>query len=299
MSGAPTGSAPRLARDKTSSGDYSNPVGGSGSFGASSSGNFGEHTPHAPQHSRRARTKVQQTRLLDSKYQLGEELGRGSSGKVYRALNRETGDFRAIKEISTQNMAVGHLQAVQSEIDLLHNLQHPQIVRYFETIRTEHHLYLVLEYVENGSLSALVKNFGSFPEQLTCVYVRQVLAGLQWLHEREPTAWPDTRDTALFANADTVMAWLGPELEGVTSQSQLQRADLGQALRRSLNWEQYQELETRAPERFRLTSGIELPIDYRRGSSEGQRGSAVAPCSGVGWVCVALLRHAAATSQER
>lgn len=44
--------------------------------------------------------------------QLGEELGRGSSGKVYRALNRETGDFRAIKEIPTQNMLVGHLEAV-------------------------------------------------------------------------------------------------------------------------------------------------------------------------------------------
>ena len=106
--------------------------------------------------------------------QLGEELGRGSSGKVYRALNRETGDFRAIKEIPTRNMPPGHLEAVQSEIDLLHNLQHDQIVRYFETIRTEGHLYLVLEYVENGSLATLIKNFGAFPEHLVCVYVRQV-----------------------------------------------------------------------------------------------------------------------------
>ena len=103
---------------------------------------------------------------------------------MYRALNRETGDFRAIKEIPTRNMPVGHLEAVQSEIDLLHNLQHDMIVRYFETIRTESHLYLVLEYVENGSLSTLVKNFGSFPEHLVCVYVRQVLTGLEWLHEQ-------------------------------------------------------------------------------------------------------------------
>jgi serine/threonine protein kinase len=155
--------------------------------------------------------------------QLGEEIGRGSSGKVYRALNRETGDFRAIKEILTRNMPTGHLEAVQSEIDLLHNLQHDQIVRYFEAIRTESRtcrprletqprasvlarmralsprspvllpalaphtlywaplsrfadLYLVLEYVENGSLATLIKNFGAFPEHLVCVYVRQVRA---------------------------------------------------------------------------------------------------------------------------
>lgn len=98
---------------------------------------------------------------------------------------------------------------------------------------------------------------------------------MQWLHERDPSAWPDTSDTALFASADAVMAWLGPDLEGVTSQAELQRADLGQALRRCLHWEQYQELETMAPERFRLASGLKLTIDYRLSSGEGQLGSAV------------------------
>jgi len=138
---------------------------------------------HGGMEKRRHKPKHRQGRLLNSTYQLGEEIGRGSSGKVYRALNRETGDFRAIKEIPTQNMPVGHLESVQSEIDLLHNLQHPQIVRYFETVRTEAHLYLVLEYVENGSLASIVKNFGRFPEHLVVTYVRQVLTGLEWLHE--------------------------------------------------------------------------------------------------------------------
>ena len=77
----------------------------------------------------KTRTKAR-TVVLDSKYQLGDEVGRGSSGKVYKALNRDTGDFRAIKEIPTRNMQTGHLEAVQSEIDLLHNLQHNQIVRH-------------------------------------------------------------------------------------------------------------------------------------------------------------------------
>ena len=148
----------------------------SGEPGSGSAQTGGSHRSH------RHKPRVQQTRLLDLKYQLGEELGRGSSGKVYRALNRDTGDFRAIKEIQTRGMPPGHLDSVQSEIDLLHNLQHPQIVRYFETIRTEHHLYLVLEYVENGSLANLQKQFGCFPEQLVANYVRQVLTGLEHLH---------------------------------------------------------------------------------------------------------------------
>ena len=55
--------------------------------------------------------------------QLGEELGRGSSGKVYRAFNRETGEFRAIKEIAIKDMPESGLRSVQSEIELLNTLQ--------------------------------------------------------------------------------------------------------------------------------------------------------------------------------
>ena len=46
-------------------------------------------------------------------------------------------------------------RAVESEVELLRNLSHPQIIRFHETIRTEHHLYLVFEYVENGTLRSL------------------------------------------------------------------------------------------------------------------------------------------------
>ena len=130
--GAPTGAEP-LNGSRSASGD---PLSRTGSSFRAQDGSDGQHCQTSFKNLR-ARPKPPQQCVLDSKYQLGEELGRGSSGKVYRALNRETGDFRAIKQIPACNMPIGHLEAVQSEIDLLHNLQHPQIVRYFETIRTE------------------------------------------------------------------------------------------------------------------------------------------------------------------
>ena len=129
----------------------------------------------------KTRTKAR-TVVLDSKYQLGDEVGRGSSGKVYKALNRDTGDFRAIKEIPIRDVPVARLQAVQTEIEVLHTMQHEKIVHYFETIRTDSHLYLVLEYMENGSLAGVVRKYGCFPEALVAMYMRQVLDGLEWLH---------------------------------------------------------------------------------------------------------------------
>lgn len=69
------------------------------------------------------------------------------------------------------------------EIRLLQNLDHPNIVKYLDSIRSDDYLNIILEFVENGSLSSLLGKFqGFFPEQLCSHYITQVLKGLQYLH---------------------------------------------------------------------------------------------------------------------
>jgi hypothetical protein len=63
-------------------------------------------------------------------------------------------------------------------------LRHSNIVKYYGWTKSRDHLNIILEYVENGSLQQIVKKFGTFPEPLVCVYVRQVLAGIVYLHEQ-------------------------------------------------------------------------------------------------------------------
>jgi len=76
------------------------------------------------------------------------------------------------------------LGAIETEIELLQKLHHKNIVKYIDTIRSKNHLYIVLEFIESGSLSALVKDHGTFPEVLVAKYIKQVLHGLQYLHEQ-------------------------------------------------------------------------------------------------------------------
>jgi serine/threonine protein kinase len=119
-----------------------------------------------------------------SNYQLGDLLGRGASGSVYRALNFLTGETVAIKSISLLTLPPTSLPDIMSEIDLLKNLHHPNIVKYKGFARDEENLFIVLEYCENGSLQSILKKFGKFPESLVAVYVSQVLEGLIYLHEQ-------------------------------------------------------------------------------------------------------------------
>lgn len=119
-----------------------------------------------------------------SNYQLGDLLGRGASANVYRALNFHTGETVAIKSISVASLPASTLPDIMSEIDLLKNLNHPNIVKYKGFMRDKENLFIVLEYCENGSLQNILKRYGKFPESLVAVYMRQVLEGLVYLHEQ-------------------------------------------------------------------------------------------------------------------
>ncbi|CAA7265498.1 unnamed protein product [Cyclocybe aegerita] len=117
-------------------------------------------------------------------YQLGDSLGKGAFGQVYRALNWATGETVAVKEIQLSNIPKSELGEIMSEIDLLKNLNHPNIVKYKGFVKTREFLYIILEFCENGSLHNISKRFGKFPENLVAVYISQVLEGLVYLHDQ-------------------------------------------------------------------------------------------------------------------
>ncbi|KAF7365522.1 Cytokinesis protein sepH [Mycena venus] len=117
-------------------------------------------------------------------YQLGDSLGKGAFGQVYRALNWATGETVAVKEIQLSNIPKGELGEIMSEIDLLKNLNHENIVKYKGFVKTREYLYIILEFCENGSLHNISKRFGKFPESLVAVYISQVLEGLMYLHDQ-------------------------------------------------------------------------------------------------------------------
>ncbi|XP_057527057.1 MAP3K epsilon protein kinase 1-like isoform X2 [Amaranthus tricolor] len=133
-----------------------------------------------------ASSHLHKSKTLDNKYMLGDEIGKGAYGRVYKGLDLENGDFVAIKQVSLENIGQESLNIIMQEIDLLKNLNHKNIVKYLGSLKTKSHLHIILEYVENGSLANIIKpnNFGPFPEQLVAHYIAQVLQGLVYLHEQ-------------------------------------------------------------------------------------------------------------------
>mmetsp|Transcript_18777 Transcript_18777/g.31303 ORF Transcript_18777/g.31303 Transcript_18777/m.31303 type:complete len:1208 (+) Transcript_18777:214-3837(+) len=132
------------------------------------------------------REEVVPERITDGKhnYQIGAEIGRGGFAVVFQAFNVELGDFNAVKRFPLHAIDDESLSQIEAEIELMKKLNHPNIVKYVDTIRTDDYLYIVLEYMENGSLLTVFKKFGSFSESLAAIYIVQVLKGLKYLHEQ-------------------------------------------------------------------------------------------------------------------
>jgi serine/threonine protein kinase len=106
---------------------------------------------------------------------------------VFKALNTETGQIVAIKQISISDISKDQLKVIQQEINLMKKLSHKNIVKYIgknysDVITTEKYLNIVLEYIENGSLAGIIKKFNTFQEALVAFFTRQVLQGLKYLH---------------------------------------------------------------------------------------------------------------------
>ncbi|KAG2386504.1 hypothetical protein C9374_002248 [Naegleria lovaniensis] len=121
--------------------------------------------------------------IIDNKYQFrkSDTLGRGGYGVVYKGFRSSFGDMVAIKEIPLKKHQA--LKDIQNEINLLSKLDHERIVKYIDHHSTNQAFYIIMEYLENGSLASLVKKY-KVTEDVVSSYIKQVLEGLVYLHKQ-------------------------------------------------------------------------------------------------------------------
>eukprot|EP01138_Halocafeteria_seosinensis_P008141 gb/GECG01008321.1/.p1 GENE.gb/GECG01008321.1/~~gb/GECG01008321.1/.p1 ORF type:complete len:685 (+),score=86.14 gb/GECG01008321.1/:1-2055(+) len=123
------------------------------------------------------------------RWKKGDLLGSGAFGRVYTALDQDTGELISVKQImiNTKQSKTEEQHAVvetlRNEISMMSSLDHPSIVRYLGTEEDADCVWILMEYVSGGSLASIVKKFGALNENLIRTYVRQILSGLIYLHD--------------------------------------------------------------------------------------------------------------------
>ena len=117
-------------------------------------------------------------------YTLGEKLqGSSARSKMYRATHENTGLQVAVQVASLTSPDIE--RDMRNEIQILRGLAHPNCLRFIEWFEEEEAVMVVTEFVGGGEvLEALAAMEGTYTEADACAVMRQLLAGLSYLHSK-------------------------------------------------------------------------------------------------------------------
>ncbi|XP_070958009.1 serine/threonine-protein kinase WNK4-like [Oncorhynchus clarkii lewisi] len=118
------------------------------------------------------------------------EIGRGSFKTVYKGLDTETTVEVAWCELQTRRLTKVERQRFSEEVEMLKGLQHPNIVRFYDSwkdnCKGHKCILLVTELMTSGTLKTYLKRFKEMKLKLLQRWSHQILKGLHFLHTRTP-----------------------------------------------------------------------------------------------------------------
>lgn len=111
-------------------------------------------------------------------------IGKGSFSTVYKGFNTKTDEVVAIKHINKVGMKDALIKKLYDEVELLKQLQHPNIVSLLNFIDGENECYIVLEYTPYGDFKEYLKQQQRLEEKDAQHFTRQIAEGLKYLRSK-------------------------------------------------------------------------------------------------------------------
>lgn len=119
------------------------------------------------------------------RWQKRKFVGGGTFGSVFSAINLDTGEILAVKEIKIQDSKAMEkiFPSIKEEMNVLEMLSHPNTVQYYGVEVHRDKVNIFMEYCEGGSLASLLEHGRIEDEMVTQVYSLELLEGLAYLHQ--------------------------------------------------------------------------------------------------------------------
>ncbi|XP_038136356.1 NUAK family SNF1-like kinase 1 [Cyprinodon tularosa] len=121
---------------------------------------------------------------LKHRYELLETLGRGTYGKVKKAIERQTGREVAIKSIRKEKIKDEQdMVHIRREIEIMSSLRHPHIISIYEVFENKDKIVIVMEYASKGELYDYISERRRLSERETRHFFRQIVSAVHHCHK--------------------------------------------------------------------------------------------------------------------
>ena len=126
--------------------------------------------------------------VLDGKYEIWKEVGRGGMSIVYLARDNRLNKQWAVKEIKNDGSksTTTLLKGLEREANILKNVDHPVLPRIVDIINQEGTIYVVMDFIEGTTISDRLKKEGAQPQELVIEWGLQLASALDYLHNMNP-----------------------------------------------------------------------------------------------------------------
>ena len=112
-------------------------------------------------------------------YEVQKKIGEGAYGKIYKVRNKQSGDIRAMKQI-TKNK-IPDMNKFQTEIKILSMVDHPNIVRLFEVIEDDKYYNLLEELCTGGELLTRAQKTQLKEKEIARIF-NQIMSAVAYCH---------------------------------------------------------------------------------------------------------------------
>ena len=119
-----------------------------------------------------------------SQYQLKDIIGEGMFGKVKLGIHLLTNEKVALKIFDKSKISSNKEKMyIQREISILKKVKHYNIIKLYNIVQTEKHLFLVQEYASGHELLKYLESKENLSENEVCKFYQQIISGIEYLHE--------------------------------------------------------------------------------------------------------------------
>ena len=124
-------------------------------------------------------------------YTLYKMLGKGSFGEVYLTTKANSSEILATKKLDKKQTDRPSVKKYfDNEISIMKELNHPNIVRFYDILASYSHYYVVMEYCNGGGLSNCLQKYKAlyqrpFTQEIVQYLMRQIIEGLKFIHSHK------------------------------------------------------------------------------------------------------------------